>query len=163
MLLRTVPRVPLFAAHLLVAVVLVTALPARAQEPQQLPPVTVDAPPPKLVLPNSEGGNAPASPAPTVGGRQQSGAGTGDHGHGSCADAANGNNNSFGCINERFKRKVDEVNPVYNTPPIDAKSSDLKVGTVNIPAVQQQYGRNFGHSVVPYRPTIVYPSVMGRR
>ena len=44
-----------------------------------------------------------------------------------------------------------------NTPPIDAKSQDLKVGVVNIPAVQQQYGRNFGVSAFPYRPpTPVY-------
>jgi hypothetical protein len=39
-----------------------------------------------------------------------------------------------------------------NLPPIDARSPDIKTGVVNIPAVQQQYGRNFGISVVPYRP-----------
>jgi hypothetical protein len=36
-------------------------------------------------------------------------------------------------------------------PPIDARSSDTKLGIVNIPAVQQQYGSNFGRSVVPFR------------
>jgi hypothetical protein len=149
------------ATRFVIAAALLAALPAHAQEPQSLPPVTVDAPPPKLVLPNSnpDAGNVPASTAPMVGSRPQPGAG--DHGQESCADATNSNNNSLGCINERFRRKVDEVNPVLNTPPIDAKSSDLKVGTVNIPAVQQQYGKNFGHSAVPYRPTIIYPSVLG--
>ncbi|OKO67645.1 hypothetical protein AC628_38550 [Bradyrhizobium sp. NAS96.2] len=56
-------------------------------------------------------------------------------------------------MNERLKKQVDQVNPpVTNTPPIDAKSSDIKVGVVNVPAVQQQYGRNFGVSAFPYRP-----------
>ena len=62
------------------------------------------------------------------------------------------NDRSLGCLNDQLKAKVDEVNPTLATPPIDAKSSDLKVGTVNVPGVQQQYGKNFGKSVVPYRP-----------
>ncbi len=72
---------------------------------------------------------------------------------------------SLGCINERLKRQVDRVNPpVTNTPPIDAKSQDLKVGVVNVPAVQQQYGRNFGVSAFPYRPPApVYTSPVGHR
>ncbi|QPF88402.1 hypothetical protein IC762_34140 [Bradyrhizobium genosp. L] len=61
-------------------------------------------------------------------------------------------------MNARLRKQVDQVNPpVTNTPPIDAKSQDLKVGVVNVPAVQQQYGRNFGVSAFPYRPpTAVY-------
>jgi hypothetical protein len=151
-----------FSARFMLATVLAATAftAARAEEPQSLPPVTVDAPPPKLVLPSSESGNVQAQAPTTIGGSKP---GTGDNGHERCVDVTIGNDTSFGCINERFKRKVDEVNPVLNTPPIDAKSSDLKVGTVNIPAVQQQYGKNFGHSVVPYRPTIVYPSMIGRR
>lgn len=48
---------------------------------------------------------------------------------------------------------------------IDARSSDLKKGVVNLPAVQQQYGKNFGRSVIPYRPgpPPVYTSPLGRR
>ena len=72
-----------------------------------------------------------------------------------------GDETSFGCINERLKRKVDEINPVFIAPPIDSRSTDLKVGTVNVPAVQQQYGRNFGRSVVPYRPTTIYSPGLG--
>jgi hypothetical protein len=145
------------AAQILLATALVDSWPARAQEPPSLPPVTVDAPPPRLILPSSDSG---AQPSPTAGGKPQAAAG--DRGHERCVDVTIGHDSSFGCINERFKRKVDEVNPVYNTPPIDAKSSDLKVGTVNVPAVQQQFGRNFGHSIVPYRPMIVPSSVPGR-
>jgi hypothetical protein len=64
----------------------------------------------------------------------------------------------------QLKRKVDQVNPIQNLPPLDARSQDIKVGTVNIPGVQQQYGQNFGHSVFPYRPpSPVYSSGLGRR
>jgi hypothetical protein len=66
---------------------------------------------------------------------------------------------SLNRLNEQLKRKVDEVNPVANIPPLDARSLDTKralartkIGVVNIPGVQQQYGQNFGKSVVPYRP-----------
>lgn len=134
---------------------------ARAQEPRALPPVTVDAPPPSPLLPAPSATGAPSSTSlPATAGGGQAGGGSGDKGR--CADAKNQADSSIGCLNERLRHKVDEVNPVYNTPPIDAKSSDLKVGTVNIPAVQQQYGKNFGHSVVPYRPTVTYPSGLGR-
>jgi hypothetical protein len=47
---------------------------------------------------------------------------------------------------------ADRVNPSMPAAPLDASSPDLKVCTVNIPAVQQQYGKNFGVSVMPYRP-----------
>ncbi|WP_315705576.1 MULTISPECIES: hypothetical protein [unclassified Bradyrhizobium] len=142
----------------IIVVALVAALsPARAQDPRPLPPVTVDAPPPSPLLPSPSNPGA-ATAAPALGGGQAGG------NKGRCTEAKGETDTSFGCINERLRRKVDEVNPpVLNLPPIDAKSSDLKVGTVNIPAVQQQYGRNFGHSAVPYRPTVIYPSGMGHR
>lgn len=67
-------------------------------------------------------------------------------------------------LNKRLKRTVDETNPSENSPPIDARSSDLKTGVVNMPAVQQQYGKNFGRSVIPYRPgPPVFTSPLGRR
>ncbi|WP_291693409.1 hypothetical protein [Bradyrhizobium sp.] len=76
-----------------------------------------------------------------------------DISHEKCSDKPTGNEHSLGCLNEQMRHQVDTVNPpALNVPPIDAKSSDLKVGTVNIPGVQQQYGKNFGHSVVPFRP-----------
>jgi hypothetical protein len=58
---------------------------------------------------------------------------------------------------------ADRVNPSMPAAPLDASSPDLKVGTVNIPAVQQQYGKNFGVSVMPYRPPPpIYNVPMGR-
>ena len=84
-----------------------------------------------------------------------------DASHQHCVDK---NDQSLGCLNEKLRAKVDEVNPTLTTPPIDAKSSDLKVGTVNVPGVQQQYGKNFGKSVIPYRPSPpVYGGIGGRR
>lgn len=67
-----------------------------------------------------------------------------------CAEG--GSNKAMDCLNQRLKREVDRVNPVANVAPIDARSPDIRTGVVNIPAVQQQYGRNFGVSVIPYRP-----------
>jgi len=70
-----------------------------------------------------------------------------------CVDVIIGSETSFGCLNERLKQQVNRVNPpVTNTPPIDAKSQDVKVGVVNVPAVQEQFGKNFGVSAFPFRP-----------
>ncbi|WP_426436446.1 hypothetical protein [Bradyrhizobium genosp. P] len=81
-------------------------------------------------------------------------------GEGKGSPAAKGTTDrSFQRLNEQLKRKVDETNPVGNDPPLDARSPDTKTGVVNIPGVQQQYGKNFGNSVVPYRPAApVYTS-----
>ncbi|MEI9923213.1 MAG: hypothetical protein WDN50_06425 [Bradyrhizobium sp.] len=95
---------------------------ASAEESYQLPAISIPAPVPRA----------------------------GDAKH--CADVKSGDSPSLNCLNEKLRQKVDQVNPVINFPPVDAKSQDLKVGTVNIPAVQQQYGKNFGNSVIPYRP-----------
>jgi len=81
-----------------------------------------------------------------------------------CVEVEIGASKSMGCLNQQLKREVDRVNPTVSRPPIDARSPDTKVGVVNIPGVQQQYGRNFGLSVVPYRPPpLIYaPSLGGR-
>lgn len=137
------------------------AVSAYAQQQPRLPDVNVtppDSPPTSPLLPNPGNGNGPAT---VLGGSQQPA--SGDKGDKRCADPATSSDTSLGCLNAKLRQKVDAVNPpILNTPPIDAKSSDLKVGTVNIPAVQQQYGQNFGRSVIPYRPTVVYPNAVGR-
>jgi hypothetical protein len=67
-------------------------------------------------------------------------------------------------LNRELKRKVDEVNPTTNTPPLNAASPDTKIGVINIPGVQQQYGKNFGVSAFPYRPPPpVYAPPIGHR
>jgi hypothetical protein len=60
------------------------------------------------------------------------------------------------CLNQKLKKQVDQVQPSVNLPPVDAKSQDIRVGVFNRAGVQQQYGSNFGVSVVPQRPA---PSV----
>jgi hypothetical protein len=69
-----------------------------------------------------------------------------------CVDVEIGGEHAFGCLNQELKRQADRANPTLNVPPIDAKSSDIRVGVFNEPGVRQQYGQNFGRSVVPYRP-----------
>ncbi len=69
-----------------------------------------------------------------------------------CVDVQIGGDSAFGCLNEKLRREVDKVNPTLNLPPIDARSSDVRVGNANEAAVRQQYGSNYGRSVIPYRP-----------
>ncbi len=112
-------------ARLSMLLVMSMALPAVAQQP---PPAV--EPKPELII----GGQPP--PMRTFE---------------RCVDVEIGGARSYGCLNETLRRDVDKVAPSLNLPPIDARSSDTRLGIVNIPAVQQQYGSNFGRSVVPFR------------
>jgi hypothetical protein len=127
------------AAIFALPLLLLPATPLRAEDSASLPPVIIGAPPataPDHPPAASSGANAPATDK-----------------FERCVDVVIGHERSFDCMNEKLKRQVDRVNPpVLNTPPIDARSQDLKVGVVNVPAVQQQYGKNFGVSAFPYRP-----------
>ena len=114
---------------------------------------------PEIVI----GGGAPAI---AVGSRApgSSGSGRASNSPDRCVEVEIGSSRSMDCLNQKLRKEVDRVNPSLNLPPIDAKSQDLKVGIVNIPAVQQQYGRNFGVSAVPYRPAPpVYTLPIGHR
>jgi hypothetical protein len=67
-------------------------------------------------------------------------------------------------LNKQLKRKVDEINLTIDIPHLDARSPDISIGVINIPGVQQQYGKNFGLSAVPYRPgALVYSSALAPR
>jgi hypothetical protein len=80
-----------------------------------------------------------------------------------CVEVEIGSSKSMDCLNQKLKREVDRVNPSINQPPIDARSPDTKIGVINIPGVKQQYGKNFGVSVVPFRPAPpVAPPLGGR-
>lgn len=82
---------------------------------------------------------------------------------GSCVDVQIGADRSFDCLNRLLRSEVKKVEPHLPAPPIDAGSSDLKTGVVNIPAVRQQYGRNFGISATPYRdPVVAAPPALRR-
>lgn len=69
-----------------------------------------------------------------------------------CVDVQIGGDSAFGCLNEKLRREVDKVNPSLNLPPIDARSSDVRVGNANEAAIRQQYGSNYGRSATPFRP-----------
>jgi hypothetical protein len=72
--------------------------------------------------------------------------------HETCVEVEIGGSKSYDCINDRFKRQVDQINPVENMPPFAANSQDVKIGLFNEAGVKEQFGQNFGHSVFPFRP-----------
>lgn len=71
-----------------------------------------------------------------------------------CVDVEVGGERSFGCLNQRLRREVDRANPSLNLPPLDARSPDIRVGNANEAAIRQQYGSNYGKSVIPFRPPV---------
>lgn len=125
-----------------ISTVVLAMMPVRTEAQTTLPEVTVTAPsqPPRI---NDQ--------------LDHKGDGDGKSGTGGKGDE----NHTLEQLNQKLKRKVDETNPVLNTPPLDARSPDTKTGVVNIPGVQQQYGKNFGNSVIPYRPSVVPAPPLG--
>jgi hypothetical protein len=125
---------------------------AVAEEPpMSLPPVSID--PQKNNLP----------PALDLG--QQPGSKNNSVASGNAGNVNSGNGKGgYDDLNRRLRGEVNRVNPpITNQPPIDARSPDVRVGVINIPAVQQQYGQNFGISARPYRPPPpVYSAPVGR-
>ena len=71
-----------------------------------------------------------------------------------CVDVEIEHENAFGCLNQKLKREVERANPQLNLPPIDARSSDIRVGNANEAALRQQYGANYGRSAFPFRPAV---------
>jgi len=94
------------------------------------------------------GGNAAPAPREIIIGGKPSSAPSFER----CVDVEIGGDRALGCLNQQLKREIDRVNPSLNQPPLDARSPDVRVGNVNEAAVRQQYGSNYGRSVVPFRP-----------
>jgi hypothetical protein len=69
-----------------------------------------------------------------------------------CIEVEIGDDREFGCLNQQLRREVDRQTGVPNVAPLDARSPDTRVGIVNEAGVRQQYGSNYGRSVVPFRP-----------
>jgi hypothetical protein len=81
----------------------------------------------------------------------------------SCVEVEIDGTKTFDCLNGKLKNQVERVVPVPNMPPIGTQSQDIQLGITNMPAVRQQYGPNFGKSVVPYRPPPpVYSPPLGK-
>jgi hypothetical protein len=70
----------------------------------------------------------------------------------SCVEVEIGGAKALDCINRKLKREADRVTALKNIPPADAKTQDIHLGIVNVPAVKQQYGPNFGNSSCPSVP-----------
>lgn len=70
---------------------------------------------------------------------------------------------AWSCINQVLRRKVEQASPDRFAVPLAAGSQDVRIGAVNIPAVRQQYGRNFGISVLPERPPQIYSAPLAPR
>jgi hypothetical protein len=73
---------------------------------------------------------------------------------GACVEVEIGGQKSTGldCLNQKLKQETNNVQPIGNIPPLDASSPAVKVGGFSQTAVSQQFGQNFGKSVVPFRP-----------
>jgi hypothetical protein len=69
-----------------------------------------------------------------------------------CSKIPAGSKQNLDCLNRKLKQDVDHISPPSIDVPASAASPDTKIGIVNLPAVQQQYGQNYGHSVIPFRP-----------
>lgn len=69
-----------------------------------------------------------------------------------CVDVEIGSTKTYDCLNKKMQKQTDGVVRPPTLPPVDAQSSDTKKGVVNVPALRQQYGPNYGKSAVPYRP-----------
>ena len=79
-----------------------------------------------------------------------------------CVDVQIGADSALGCLNQKLRREVERTNPSINLPPLDARSPDVRVGNANEAAVRQQYGSNYGRSVIPFRPPAPTFGVPGR-
>lgn len=69
---------------------------------------------------------------------------------------------AFGCLNRQLQEHVEIVRPPANVPPNGVESPAVRLGGYNQQALRQQYGPNFGKSVVPYRPAQTYANGLRR-
>ncbi len=130
---------------------------AQAQSAHSSPSITTTDDPPPLAADSQE------PPKTAAGVFISSDARTNSSSHRTCVDVQIGEEKSYGCINEQLRQQVDKFNPGVPSPPLDAKSQDIHIGIVNVPAIKQQYGENFGRSVIPSRPPpLIFTSPLSR-
>jgi hypothetical protein len=58
----------------------------------------------------------------------------------------------FNCLNQQLQSQAQGTHQSSPSLPLGANSPSNKVGTFNEQGLQEQYGQNFGKSVVPFRP-----------
>lgn len=60
--------------------------------------------------------------------------------------------NPYDCLNQQLQQQVQGESQNSPSLPLSAASPSNKVGTFNEQGLKEQYGPNFGKSVIPYRP-----------
>jgi hypothetical protein len=58
----------------------------------------------------------------------------------------------FNCLNQQLQQEVQGAGSTQPHMALGATSPSNQVGTFNEQGVAEQYGQNFGKSVIPYRP-----------
>jgi hypothetical protein len=58
----------------------------------------------------------------------------------------------YDCLNQQLQQEVQGVTSTEPSLPLSAGSPPNQVGTFNEQSLSEQYGKNWGHSVIPYRP-----------
>jgi hypothetical protein len=80
-----------------------------------------------------------------------------------CIEVEIGEARSYECLNAELAHRAENAGAASLPPPVTAASPDIRTGVANVPALRQQYGPNFGTSVVPYRPPVAtYTTPLGR-
>jgi hypothetical protein len=80
--------------------------------------------------------------------------GTTTSGNDTCVEVEIGGQKATGlnCLNQQLKHEVDRLQATPTIAPLDARSAAVHVGGFSETAMSEQYGKNFGKSVVPFRP-----------
>ncbi len=58
----------------------------------------------------------------------------------------------YSCLNQQLQQEVQGAGAATPSLPLTASSPSNKVGTYNEQSIKEQYGQNYGKSVIPYRP-----------
>lgn len=58
----------------------------------------------------------------------------------------------YDCLNQQLQQQAQGTQGAPSVPPVTAASPSNETGTFNQQGIAEQYGKNFGKSVIPYRP-----------
>ena len=58
----------------------------------------------------------------------------------------------FSCLNQQLQQQAQGAQGTPGVPPVTSSSPSNQVGTFTRQGLSEQYGKNFGKSVSPYRP-----------
>ncbi len=68
----------------------------------------------------------------------------------------------YNCLNQELQQQVQGSGAPQPSLPLGPASPSNQIGTFNEQSVSEQYGKNFGKSVIPYRPPPpVFSNFMG--